>query len=44
MLFPPGEYFMLPNVSRDDTGLYECTAHNSVGQVSAKFKINVFCK
>ncbi|XP_078379831.1 hemicentin-2-like isoform X2 [Oculina patagonica] len=40
-VFPPGEYFTLPNVSRDDTGLYECIAQNSVGQVSVQFRINV---
>ena len=42
--FPPGEYFLLPNVSRDDTGLYECIAKNRVGNVSALFEINVLCK
>lgn len=44
LVFPPGEYFTLPNVSRDYTGLYECIAQNSVGQVSAQFRINVLCK
>lgn len=44
VVFPPGEYLRLPNVSRDDTGLYECMAWNSVGNMSAQFNINVLCK
>jgi len=44
MMFPPGEYLSLPNVSRDYTGLYECIAKNSVGNKSVEFRINVLCR
>lgn len=44
MVFPPGENLRLPNISRDDTGLYECMAWNSVGNMSAPININVLCK
>ena len=43
-VFLPGEYLRLPNVTRDDAGLYECTAQNRLGSVSAIFGLKVLCK
>ena len=44
VMFPPGEYLSLPNVSRDDAGLYECIAKNRAGNKSEEFRINVLCR